>query len=602
MSIVLADRVQETTTTTGTGTIHLAGAAIQCQTFVSGVGNGNQTYYCLVSGDSTNWEVGIGTVTVGSPNTLSRTTILASSNSGSAISLFGTSTVFGDAPAALLSILANGTTGTGAVVLASSPTITSPTLAGTATGAGTIPNSVLQNSSITVAGHAVSLGGSQTLAASDLTNGTTGSGNIVLAASPTLSGTVGGSLIWSGNQSFKTETPWVDVKAWGATGNGITDDTAAIQAAISYVEGLSFSGAILYFPPGVYLVSSTLNFSTANTGVTIRGAGRGVSVIQAANNNITVLELGSGLWFPKVEDIGIYGTGINDGGNPATVPTQNTVVVNCNQSIFRDVSISDGAVGLYIASGIQDCLFDNLSISNTYGSALHQTYGSDWYVRCKFDNVPEFPTGGGSAWAASTSYSVGNIASVSGFWLICTVAGTSGSAAPTPMTYGTNITDGTVTWQLYCPVNQFATLVTTGAGENHFVHCDFSGQYISGGFGVSDGDNTAIIFLTDCALGTGYIISGGKSTNINHCELGGVIDLTAGTRAIISNNAATTGAAVSITVWPGVSNFIIEGNDLAGGTITVDSGASDHYNIVNNINCTVSDNGTGAHKTISGNN
>lgn len=106
MTLVIADRVSETTTTTGTGTINLAGAAVGFQTFVSGVGNGNTTYYCITSG--ANWEVGIGTVTSGSPNTLSRTTILASSNSGAAITLAGTSTVFGDAPAALM----NGTTKT----------------------------------------------------------------------------------------------------------------------------------------------------------------------------------------------------------------------------------------------------------------------------------------------------------------------------------------------------------------------------------------------------------------------------------------------------------------------------------------------------------
>lgn len=99
MSIVLADRVQETTTTTGTGTINLAGAATQCQSFVSGIGSGNITYYTILGGNGTDWEVGIGTVTSGSPNTLSRSTILASSNSGSAISLTGTSTVFGDGPA-----------------------------------------------------------------------------------------------------------------------------------------------------------------------------------------------------------------------------------------------------------------------------------------------------------------------------------------------------------------------------------------------------------------------------------------------------------------------------------------------------------------------
>lgn len=79
-----ADLVQETTTTTGTGTYSLAGAATGFQSFISGVGSGSTvTYTCT---DGTNWEVGNGVVTSGSPNTLTRATILASSNSGAAVS------------------------------------------------------------------------------------------------------------------------------------------------------------------------------------------------------------------------------------------------------------------------------------------------------------------------------------------------------------------------------------------------------------------------------------------------------------------------------------------------------------------------------------
>ena len=90
MALVFKDRVKETTTTSGTGTITLAGAVSGFQTF-SVIGDGNTTYYTIVSG--TDWEVGIGTYTL-SGTTLSRDTILESSNGGSAISLSGTSTVF----------------------------------------------------------------------------------------------------------------------------------------------------------------------------------------------------------------------------------------------------------------------------------------------------------------------------------------------------------------------------------------------------------------------------------------------------------------------------------------------------------------------------
>jgi hypothetical protein len=76
----LADRVNETTLTQGTGTLTLQGSFGSFQTFSSGIGDGNSTYYTIENGS--NFEIGIGTL---SSNTLSRTTILSSSNSNNKI-------------------------------------------------------------------------------------------------------------------------------------------------------------------------------------------------------------------------------------------------------------------------------------------------------------------------------------------------------------------------------------------------------------------------------------------------------------------------------------------------------------------------------------
>ena len=100
MAFVLNDRVKETTTTTGTGTVNLAGAATGFETFVAGVGNRNDTYYCIAHQTAAEFEVGIGTVTDASPDTLSRTTILSSTNSDSAVDFSaGTKDVFCTLPA-----------------------------------------------------------------------------------------------------------------------------------------------------------------------------------------------------------------------------------------------------------------------------------------------------------------------------------------------------------------------------------------------------------------------------------------------------------------------------------------------------------------------
>ena len=92
MALVLGDRILETTTTTGTGTVTLAGAVSGFQTFATGgLSNADTTYYCITSGVA--WEVGIGTYASVGP-TLARTTILASSSASAAITLAGTSNVF----------------------------------------------------------------------------------------------------------------------------------------------------------------------------------------------------------------------------------------------------------------------------------------------------------------------------------------------------------------------------------------------------------------------------------------------------------------------------------------------------------------------------
>ena len=96
MALVVKDRVKETTTTTGTGTYTLAGAATGFESF-SSVGDGNTTYYCCT--DGTDFEVGIGTYTA-SGTTLARTTILQSSNSDAAVNwTSGTRDIFVTQPA-----------------------------------------------------------------------------------------------------------------------------------------------------------------------------------------------------------------------------------------------------------------------------------------------------------------------------------------------------------------------------------------------------------------------------------------------------------------------------------------------------------------------
>ncbi len=130
MPLVVKDRVQETSTTTGTGTYTLAGAVTGYQSF-SVIGNANTTYYAATNG--TDWEVGIGTYT-SSGTTLSRDTILESSNAGAAVSWgAGTKNIFVTYPAerSVATDAANTFTNTNVIDVNSSSTALRITQTGT---------------------------------------------------------------------------------------------------------------------------------------------------------------------------------------------------------------------------------------------------------------------------------------------------------------------------------------------------------------------------------------------------------------------------------------------------------------------------------------
>lgn len=98
MALVYADRVQETSTTTGTGAYDLVGPDTGFQGFVTGIGNTNTCYYCAT--DGTDWEIGIGTVADAGTDTLTRTKVTQSSNSDAAVDWgAGTKTIFCTLPA-----------------------------------------------------------------------------------------------------------------------------------------------------------------------------------------------------------------------------------------------------------------------------------------------------------------------------------------------------------------------------------------------------------------------------------------------------------------------------------------------------------------------
>jgi len=141
MALVINDRVKETSTTTGTGTFSLAGAETGYESFVSGVGTTNTTYYAIEFNSGNEWEVGIGTVTDAAPDTLSRDTVISSSNGDALVNFSaGTKNVFCTLPAKkTISPVMDATTFvvTHASTISEDQTLDSGVLAGPVTITGT---------------------------------------------------------------------------------------------------------------------------------------------------------------------------------------------------------------------------------------------------------------------------------------------------------------------------------------------------------------------------------------------------------------------------------------------------------------------------------
>ena len=141
MALVINDRVKETSTTTGTGTFDLAGAETGYESFVAGVGTTNTTYYAIELNSAGEWEVGIGTVTDAATDTLSRNTIITSSNGDAAVNFSaGTKNVFCTLPAKKTMspvMQATGYVVTHASTLDEDQTLDSGVLAGPVTVTGT---------------------------------------------------------------------------------------------------------------------------------------------------------------------------------------------------------------------------------------------------------------------------------------------------------------------------------------------------------------------------------------------------------------------------------------------------------------------------------
>lgn len=230
MALVLADRVKETTTTTGTGTYTLAGAVGGFETFAS-VGDGNTTYYCCT--DGTDFEVGLGTYTA-SGTTLARTTILQSSNSDAAVNwAAGTRTVFCTIPGEKLPYL-DASGNLGAFNGSNLTALNASNLSSGTVSDDRLPASISSD----ITGNAATATALETSRTIELTGDVTGSAAFDGTGNASIAATLAASGIPSGSVLLFQQT---------AAPTGFTKITTHDDKALRVVSGTAGSGGTTAF-------------------------------------------------------------------------------------------------------------------------------------------------------------------------------------------------------------------------------------------------------------------------------------------------------------------------------------------------------------------
>ena len=354
MAFVLANRVQDTTTTTGTGTVTLSGTApTGYQTFGAAIGDGNTTYYTIAAG--TEWEVGIGTY-ASSGTTLARTTVLSSSNAGSAVNFSaGTKNVFVTYPTER-TIYSGGPLGT-----PSSATLTNAT--GLPIGGITQNTARLLGRTTAAAGvtEEITLGSGLSLSAGALTS--TATGTVTSVAALTL-GTTGTDL--SSTVATGTTTPVITLQ--------VPTASATNRGALSSTDWSTFNGKGAGTVTSTSFTGGIVSVATATTtpALTVAGTSGGIPYFSSASTwatsaalaaNALVIGGGAGV-APATTTTGtgvVTALGVNTG-------TAGSVVVNGGALGTPTSGTLTNATGLPVTTGLANIATASLLGRNTAGT------------------------------------------------------------------------------------------------------------------------------------------------------------------------------------------------------------------------------------------
>ena len=349
MSFVLANRVKETTTSPGTATATLSGAVSGYQSFSAGIGANNTTYYTIADQSGTNWEVGYGTVGAGG-TTLARTTVLASSNSGSLVNFAsGTQNVWCDYPSNKAAIQDSNGTVTVPQLATSSSTSTTPVLsfnasnsayASGATVAGNYLQFLMQNKSGT-AGASTNYVLSNDLGTDSTYYGEFGMNSSVFSAStPTDFFSINNGVYFSahdGDVSVGSGNGYKTYLTYGTAGQSshVINASGAIGLNTNLGTTPALSGTTGYGTSGQVLTSqgnaATPTWTTPTTGTVTSVAATVPSFLSVSGTPIT----GSGTLAFSYSGTALP---VANGGTGATSLTANNVLLGNGTSALQVVA------------------------------------------------------------------------------------------------------------------------------------------------------------------------------------------------------------------------------------------------------------------------
>lgn len=375
---------------------------------------------------------------------------------------------------------------------------------------------------------------------------------------------------------------------FGATGDGTTNDTAAVQAAFDAAAANSTNGCTVYFPAGYYICSGGLTYNSSQS-LEIRGDGFQNTFIETgAATNVKLLSLAGGRH--AVRNICLVGAGGQGTYTPTLAPGSVSstshalhITSTCVDVLIEHCYIIGGYYGVLNEGA--DTLIADCVITQSFGTALVENKGAGLFMRRdKCDTTWPTTVGGASMFPAfgvtagaranTTAYIVGDIVSTQNFYVQCRVAGTSGGSAPALLGYGQNITDGTVTWRLLGRTTNTSLTIDTGATECHVTQCDFTGCF-----------GRASVYIANLDAGTAPTLSI-FSDNVISQSIGTCFDVVAGSGLLLSGNEISggrltgTGALQMRTAWLGDATIL--NNTLYSGGNGLYIGSGSYHSVVGN--------------------